>query len=80
MARRLPDVSDDALEGYVRRAAIVLDELGRLDEAEPLYEESLALTRRIRGEEHSLVDHGVLGPSEIIEELFKVLDGRVVIN
>jgi tetratricopeptide (TPR) repeat protein len=52
LARSLPGLPDRSLEVYVRRLANTLEDLGKSKEAEPLYLESLDLSRKAFGQVH----------------------------
>jgi tetratricopeptide (TPR) repeat protein len=49
-ARQTPTVKEAELESYVRYVAINLSTIGENDRAEPLYKESLVLSRKVYGE------------------------------
>ena len=51
-ARGHTDLAKKSLESYVRRYAIYLDESGRMAEAGPFHEESLALSHEVYGVLH----------------------------
>ena len=49
-ARNTPEVTQERLEVYIRRAANQISAIGEFKRAEPLYKESLALSREVYGD------------------------------
>jgi predicted ATPase/DNA-binding SARP family transcriptional activator len=61
-AARLTEGSDDVLRGYLlARQARLLHRLGRLDQARPLYQQSLDLHTRLRARRESAFERAYLG-------------------